>query len=124
MTSTPGSTPSRKQYALFIGRWQPFHAGHEWLIRQKLDKGIPCLIAVRDCGVSEANPQPAFDVMCAIQDHFWDQPGVLPAEVQVIVIPDIESVNYGRGVGYEVNEHIPPPEIHEISATEIRSRGV
>jgi hypothetical protein len=25
-----------------------------------------------------------------------------------MVIPDIESVNYGRGVGYEINEYQPP----------------
>ena len=36
------------------------------------------------------------------------------------IIPDIESVNYGRGVGYEIIEHIPPSEIGEISATSIR----
>ena len=31
------------------------------------------------------------------------------------IIPDIESINYGRGVGYEVIEHFPPDEIKEIS---------
>ena len=38
------------------------------------------------------------------------------------IIPDIESVNYGRGVGYEVIEHIPPKDIKEISATKIREQ--
>jgi hypothetical protein len=38
------------------------------------------------------------------------------------IIPDIESINYGRGVGYEVIEHIPPKEIEEISATKIREQ--
>ena len=38
------------------------------------------------------------------------------------IVPDIESVNYGRGVGYEVIEHIPPKEIEEISATKIRAK--
>jgi hypothetical protein len=38
------------------------------------------------------------------------------------IIPDIESVNYGRGVGYEIIEHIPPNEIGEISATSIREK--
>ena len=28
--------------------------------------------------------------------------------VKVIIIPDIESVNYGRGVGYDIIEHVPP----------------
>ena len=39
--------------------------------------------------------------------------------VKVIIIPDIESVNYGRGVGYEIIEHIPPSDISKISATKI-----
>ena len=37
-----------------------------------------------------------------------------------MIIPDIESVNYGRGVGYEIIEHFPPTDIKEISATKIR----
>lgn len=42
--------------------------------------------------------------------------------VRVIIIPDIESVNYGRGVGYDIIEHIPPGDIHDISATKIRKK--
>ena len=41
-------------------------------------------------------------------------------DVRVIIIPDIESVNYGRGVGYEINEYIPTEDISFISATKIR----
>jgi hypothetical protein len=37
-----------------------------------------------------------------------------------MIIPDIESVNYGRGVGYEINEHVPPDDVCNISATQIR----
>ena len=39
-----------------------------------------------------------------------------------MIIPDIESVNYGRGVGYEINEYTPPSNSKErfISATVIR----
>jgi hypothetical protein len=44
-------------------------------------------------------------------------------EVQVMLIPDIESVNYGRGVGYEINEYVPPEDIGDISATRIREGG-
>ena len=43
-------------------------------------------------------------------------------DVKVAIIPDIESVNYGRGVGYEVNEHVPPQNISRISATSIREK--
>ena len=40
----------------------------------------------------------------------------------VSIIPDIESVNYGRGVGYDIIEHEPPKDIKEISATNIRKQ--
>lgn len=37
-----------KKYAIFIGRYQPYHYGHINLIQQKLNDGIPVLIMVRD----------------------------------------------------------------------------
>ena len=33
---------------------------------------------------------------------------ILDGRVITSIIPDIESVNYGRGVGYDVIEHVPP----------------
>ena len=47
---------------------------------------------------------------------------ILAGKVIATIIPDIESINYGRGVGYDVIEHIPPKEIGEISATSIREQ--
>jgi hypothetical protein len=35
-------------------------------------------------------------------------------------LPDIESINYGRDVGYDIIEHKPPNDIKEISGTKIR----
>ena len=42
--------------------------------------------------------------------------------IKIIQIPDIESVNIGRGIGYDIIEHIPPQEVHDISATKIRQQ--
>jgi hypothetical protein len=42
--------------------------------------------------------------------------------IKIIIIPDINSVEFGRGVGYDIIEHIPPQEIAEISATKIREQ--
>jgi hypothetical protein len=43
--------------------------------------------------------------------------------VSVFVLPfDIESVVYGRGVGYTIEELTPPDEIAQISATKIREK--
>jgi hypothetical protein len=43
-------------------------------------------------------------------------------KLKVIVIPDICSVEFGRGVGYDIIEHIPPQEVADISATKIREQ--
>ena len=104
--------------ALFIGRWQPLHPGHKWLFNQKLDQDIPILIAVRDTPVDDNNPFTTNDVISNLEKEYNEE--VKSDMVKVISIPDIESVNYGRGVGYEINEYVPPKDIGEISATKIR----
>ena len=104
--------------ALFIGRWQPLHPGHKWLFNQKLDKNIPLLIAVRDTPVNDSNPFSTEEVIANLEKEYNKE--VESGMVKVISIPDIESVNYGRGVGYEINEFEPPKDIGKISATEIR----
>jgi cytidyltransferase-like protein len=100
--------------AMFIGRFQPPHLGHSWLFEQKLDKGIPILIAIRDVKPDDESPLYAKEVQKLWKKIYKGQ------DVEVIIIPDIESVNWGRGVGYETNEFIPPLSICNISATQIR----
>lgn len=100
--------------AMYVGRWQPFHNGHKWLIGQKLDKGVPVLIAVRDMVPDHKNPLTTRQTVAILRNTYKDQ------DVEIIVIPDIESVNFGRDVGYEINEFVPPDYIKTISATEIR----
>ena len=104
--------------ALFIGRWQPLHPGHKWLFNQKLEQDIPILIAVRDTPVDNSNPYSTEDVIVNLEKEYENE--VESGMVKVIPIPDIESVNYGRGVGYEINEFVPPKDIGQISATELR----
>ena len=68
--------------------------------------------------VNESNPFTTEDVILNLEKEYSDE--VKTGMVKVIPIPDIESVNYGRGVGYEINEFVPPKDIGNISATEIR----
>ena len=106
--------------ALFIGRWQPLHLGHQWLFNQMLEQGIPILIAVRDTPISDSNPFTTEDVIANLGKEYSEE--VKSGSVKIISIPDIESVNYGRGVGYEINEFVPPKDIGKISATKIREK--
>jgi nicotinamide mononucleotide adenylyltransferase len=109
-----------KQYSMFIGRWQHWHAGHKWLIDQRLEQGKNVLILIRDIVPDEKNPFTAQEVENNIKKELWRLVG--EERVKVMVIPDIESVNFGRGVGYDIIEHIPPTEVSEISATKIREQ--
>ena len=111
-----------KKYALFIGRWQTWHKGHEWLINQQLEKGNNCWVAIRDVQQDENNPKSAQEVLKELSNepfftNNWDK-------IMLSIIPDIESVNYGRGVGYDVIYHEPPKEIEKISGTAIRKKYI
>ena len=109
-----------KQYSMFIGRWQPWHPGHRWLIDQRLEEDKNVLICIRDIAPDEKNPWSAIEVMGNLYQELAD---LIEADrVKVIIIPDIESVNFGRGVGYDIIEHIPPTEVNDISATKIREQ--
>ena len=55
--------------ALFIGRWQPLHPGHKWLFRQKLEKNIPILIAVRDTPIDDSNPFSTKEVILNLEKN-------------------------------------------------------
>jgi len=111
---------SGKQYSMFIGRWQPWHEGHRWLIDQRLNEGKNVLICIRDIQPDEKNPFSASEVESNIKKELWQLVG--QERVKVIIIPDIESVNFGRGVGYDIIEHVPPQEVGDISATKIREQ--
>tara|TARA_B100001113_G_C21040358_1_gene592049 strand:+ start:811 stop:1140 length:330 start_codon:yes stop_codon:yes gene_type:complete len=105
---------------MFIGRWQPWHDGHKWLIDQRLNEGRNVLICVREVSKDDKNPYDPLEVKQNIENILSDF--IKSKKIKVIVIPDIESVNYGRGVGYDIIEHIPPSEVGKISATEIRKK--
>ena len=105
-----------KKYSIFIGRYQPYHTGHTELIQQKLNDDIPVLIMVRDIEPDNKNPFTTEQTVSMIEKYHASKGD----DVKVIIIPDIESVNYGRGVGYEINEFTPPDNIGFISATKIR----
>jgi phosphopantetheine adenylyltransferase len=108
-----------KKYALYIGRWQNWHKGHEWLINQQLNQGKNVWLAIRDVQVDDNKPKTAQQVFDELKVELNDL--LQTGKLFISVIPDIESVNYGRGVGYDVIYHEPPTEIATISGTAIRT---
>lgn len=114
-----GSLPKKEgQWSLFIGRWQPLHEGHKALFRQVISEGGKVLVAIRNVEPDEKNPFTAHQIMLKIYEELKTE--IETGKLNVITIPDICSVEFGRGVGYDIVEHIPPAEVAEISATKIR----
>jgi cytidyltransferase-like protein len=109
-----------KQYSMFVGRFQPFHGGHKWIVDEILNDGKNVLICVRDIEPDDKNPFTAQQVYENISIELEEL--IVDRRVKVMVIPDIESINFGRGVGYDIIEHVPPQEVGDISATKIREQ--
>ena len=109
-----------KQHALFVGRWQPLHDGHKALFKRALDEGKNVWIAIRDIAPDEKNPWTADEVLINVSENYKEL--IEAGKVYVSIIPDICSIEFGRGVGYDIIEHVPPTEIGEISATKIREK--
>ena len=112
--------PKDGQFAMFVGRWQPLHLGHQELIKRAMNEGKNVLRCIRDIQPDEKNPYSADQVRDNISDFYSTE--CEEGKVKVMVIPDISSIEFGRGVGYDIIEHIPPSEIANISATAVREK--
>jgi cytidyltransferase-like protein len=107
----------QKPTALFIGRYQPFHAGHQRLIEEGLKRVGQVCIAVRDThGLDEKNPLPFFAVKQRIEAALSAYDGCFV----VVPLPNITNVFYGRDVGYTVERIVLDESTEGISATKIR----
>ena len=107
----------QKPTALFIGRYQPFHPGHQRLIEEGLRRVGQVCIAVRDThGVNEKNPLPFFAVKQRIDAALSAYAG----RFVVVALPNITNVFYGRDVGYSVERIVLDEATEGISATMIR----
>lgn len=115
------SSSTEVKYSMFVGRWQPLHKGHLWLINERLKEGKNVWLAIRDVKPDDKNPWTAEQIQDMVHEGELKE---LIADGRVVtsIIPDIESINYGRGVGYDIIEHVPPTEIGKISATSIRAQ--
>ena len=109
-----------KPFNCFIGRYQVNHKGHMTIFAKYLDQGEPVLIMLRDVPTDEKNPFTPDEVKFLWEKVYSEE--IKNGLVKVIIIPDIASVNYGRGVGYLVVEIEVDSSISNISATEIRSK--
>ena len=60
------------KYSMFIGRWQPWHDGHRWLIDQRLNQNKNVLICIREVSQDDSNPYDPAEVKQNIEKELDD----------------------------------------------------
>ena len=101
-----------------LGRWQPWHDGHQMLFEKSLEKTGQVIIMVRDTPRDDSNPFNFEDVKKRIEQALVK----FKNKFDIIKVPNITNICYGRGVGYKIEEIVLPKQIQEISATNIRKQ--
>ena len=111
-----------------LGRWQPWHDGHQALFKRCVLKTGQVIIQVRDVEGSsggdgqEDNPFCWDDVCKNIEENLLNDGYKRGLEYEIMLVPNITNITYGRGVGYKIEEIVLSEEIQKISATKIRAK--
>ena len=116
----------KKPTVQMLGRWQPWHEGHTQLFEKAFEKTEQVLIMVRDVqGVdagmgNDDNPFDFDKISNDIAAKLFERGYIIGEDFEVMLVPNIVDISYGRGVGYTFTEHDLGEQIHSISATKIR----
>ena len=116
----------KKPTVQMLGRWQPWHDGHQALFKRCVVKTGQVIIQVRDVeGASggdgqDDNPFNWDDVCTNIENGLKKDDFLRGVHYEIMLVPNITNISYGRGVGYAFDEEFFDDETHSISATKIR----
>ena len=117
----------KKPTVQMLGRWQPWHKGHQELFKRCIEKTGQVIIQVRDVeGVSGGEGQDdnpfCWDTVCKnIEENLLLDNYKRGKDYEIMLVPNITNITYGRGVGYKFEEEVFKEEISSISATQIRA---
>lgn len=108
----------KKPTAQLLGRYQPWHLGHRKLFEEALNRVGQVILMIRDVqGWNNSNPFSFEQVKNLIKK---DLDPLYQGQYDIILVPNITQILYGRDVGYSIDKIELPKEIQEISATKIR----
>lgn len=100
---------------LQLGRYQPWHEGHQALKLEAHNRTKQVLVGVRNTyGTSEKDPLP----FNKVEELIWNQNK--NGDTLILRLPNITNIVYGRDVGYKIEQVDLGAELHAISATEKR----
>ena len=116
----------KKPTVQMLGRWQPWHQGHQELFKRCIAKTGQVIIQVRNVeGASGGtgqndNPFSWKEVCKNIEDSLKKDSYERGIDYEIMLAPNITNITYGRNVGYVFEEESFDDEISSISATKIR----
>ena len=118
----------KKPTVQMLGRWQPWHEGHRALFERCVAKTGQVIIQVRDVqGTSGGDNQDdnPFDwnaVCLNIEEGLFGNGFKRGIEYEIMLVPNVVNITYGRGVGYAFEEEVFEESVTSISATKIRKK--
>jgi adenylylsulfate kinase len=101
-----------------LGRWQPWHDGHQALFDRAIAKHGQVYLMIRDMPQDDQNPFSTIDVVNNLKENLVQYAG----KVKISIVPNITNITYGRSVGYKIEQEVFDDAIHSISATKIREQ--
>ena len=118
----------KKPTVQMLGRWQPWHGGHQELFKRCVAKTGQVIIQVRDVqgasgGVGQDDNPFDWNTVCSnIEKGLLGDGFKRGVEYEIMLVPNIVNITYGRGVGYTFEEEVFDKTVTEISATKIRKK--
>tara|TARA_B110000444_G_C18453044_1_gene416625 strand:- start:113 stop:502 length:390 start_codon:yes stop_codon:yes gene_type:complete len=116
----------KKPTVQMLGRWQPWHDGHQALFKRCVAKTGQVIIQVRDVqGASGGDGQDDnpfdWEAVCKnIEEGLAKDDFHRGTEYEIMLVPNVVNITFGRGVGYKFEEEVFEESITDISATKIR----
>ena len=118
----------KKPTVQMLGRWQPWHQGHQELFKRCVAKTGQVIIQVRDVqgssgGVGQEDNPFDWETVCKNIEEGLSRDGFKKGiDYEIMLVPNIVNITYGRGVGYVFEEEVFEDSITNISATKIREK--
>ena len=116
----------KKPTVQMLGRWQPGHQGHQELFKRCVAKTGQVIIQVRDVqgasgGTGQDDNPFDWDLVCKnIEEGLAKDDFHRGNQYEIMLVPNVVNISYGRGVGYVFEEEVFDEAIQSISATKIR----
>ena len=118
----------KKPTVQMLGRWQPWHQGHQELFKRCVAKTGQVVIQVRDVqgssgGIGQEDNPFDWETVCeSIEEGLSEDGFKKGVDYEIMLVPNIVNISYGRGVGYVFEEEVFEDSITSISATKIREK--